>query len=345
MKIDQVHQAFFHQLLQMLREAGVSPEQLFAELARRGVVASPKIQVVSSGVKSIALLEAAVDLSDDPCLMIRLGQQLGIGSFGSIGFALMSCANVRESVRLTCRYGQVLFQPGWAAREYEGGLLLRPRISMGTATQQQLITELAFSNLAAGGRLLSGGTVERAEGVEIHLSYARPPHSACYKRAFNAPVRFGCEHSQLFLPGQVLDTPVRTADRTEHVLFQQQCEEMLRGLYSVEETTAAVRQLLIQSAGDFLDIAQIAERLHVSERTLRRRLDAESTNFRSVVDEIRDLLAKEYLAKTDLTIADIAHLLDYAETVSFRRAFARWNGVTPNGYRQQPTRRGGRPRL
>ena len=206
---------------------------------------------------------------------------------------------------------------------------------MGTAVQQQLFAELVFSNLVAGGRSLYGSTVERAEGVEIHLSYSRPAHSACYKRAFNAPITFDCEHNQLFLSAQVFDTPVKTANRTLHVVFQQQCEEMLRGLKSVEETTAAVRQLLIESAGDFLDIAQVAERLHVSERTLRRQLEAESTSFRAVLDEIRDLLAREYLTKTELTIADIAHLLDYAETVSFRRAFARWNGVTPNNYRQQ----------
>ena len=85
---------------------------------------------------------------------------------------------------------------------------------------------------------------------------------------------------------------------------------------------------------DALVFEQVAERLYVSERTLRRRLEAESTSFRAVFDEIRDLLAREYLAKTELTIADIAHLLDYAETVSFRRAFVRWNGITPSGYRQ-----------
>lgn len=77
------------------------------------------------------------------------------------------------------------------------------------------------------------------------------------------PVVFDCEHSQLLLPAQVLDTPVKSADRSEHVVFHQQCEEMLRGLNSVEKTTAAVRQVLIQSAGDFLDIAQVAESLHV----------------------------------------------------------------------------------
>ena len=174
---------------------------------------------------------------------------------------------------------------------------------------------------------------ERVEGAELHLNFSRPPHSACYKTALNVPVKFDCEHSQLFLPAQVLDTPVRTANRSEHVVFHQQCEEMLRGLNSVEKTTAAVRQLLIQSAGDFLDIVQVAERLHVSERTLRRRLEAESTSFRATFEEVRDLLAREYLAETELTVAEIAHLLDYAETVNFRRAFVRWNNVTPSEYR------------
>jgi AraC-like DNA-binding protein len=139
----------------------------------------------------------------------------------------------------------------------------------------------------------------------------------------------------LLLPAQVLDTPVKTANRSEHVIFHQQCEEMLRGLESVEKTTTAIRQLLIQSAGHFLDIAQVAEGLNVSERTLRRRLEAESTSFRATVEEVRDLLAREYLTATELTVAEIAHLLDYSETVNFRRAFVRWNGVTPSEYRKQ----------
>jgi AraC-like DNA-binding protein len=335
MKANQGHRAFFNQLLHLLEEAGVSAAQLGAELTRRGIKASPTAESVGSGVDGLVLLEAAFDLSGDPSLMIRLGQQIGIASFGSIGFALMSCANVRESVRLMHRYGQVLLQPGWTAHEHEGGLLLRAEISRGTAAQQQLFAELVFSNVATAGRTLYGSTVERAEGAEIQLSYPRPAHATYYEHAFNTPISFDCEYNQLFLPAQVLDTPVRTANREQHVVFQQQCEEILRGLHSAEETTASVRQLLIQSAGDFLDIAQVAERLHVSERTLRRQLETESTSFRSILDEIRDLLAREYLAKTELTIADIAHLLDYAETVSFRRAFVRWNELTPSAYREQ----------
>jgi AraC-like DNA-binding protein len=335
MKVDLVQREFFKQLISLLEEAGVSREQLISELGQRGVNASRTAVAVVADSEALVLLETAVGLSNDPCLMIRLGQELGIACYGSFGFALMSCANLRETLQLLLRYGHVLFRPSWTAYEHEGGLLLRANLTRGTAPQQQLVAELSFSNLTALGRALYGNQVENSEGVEVQLSYPTPSHLACYQRTFNVPVRFDCEHSQLFLPAHVLDTPVKTANRSEHVIFQQQCEEILRGLNSVEKTTTAVRQLLIESAGDFLDIAQVAENLHVSERTLRRRLEAESTSFRSIFEEIRDLLAREYLAATELTVADIAHLLDYSETVNFRRAFVRWNRLTPSQYRQQ----------
>ena len=127
MKVNHVHDVFFFKLLHLLKEAGVSPEQLFAELGRRGVVASPYSQRVSWGAEGMVLLEVAVDLTGDPCLMIRLGQQLAISNVGSFGFAMMSCANLRESVKLLLRYGRVLFQPSWKAYEQADGLLLRPR--------------------------------------------------------------------------------------------------------------------------------------------------------------------------------------------------------------------------
>lgn len=326
---------FLRQLMSMLEDAGVSPQQLSSELQRRGVTPSATAQPEFSDSEAVIVLETAVDLSKDPCLMLRLGQELGIASYGSFGFALMSCSSLRETIQLLLRYGQVWFRPTWTAIEHEGGLLLRVMINRGTAAQQQLVSELSFSNLVALGRSLYGNQVESSEGVEVQLNYASPSHLACYNAVFNVPVRFDCEHSQLVLPAHVLDTPVKTANRSEHVVFQQQCEEILRGLNSVEKTTAAVRQLLIQSAGDFLDIAQVAERLHISERTLRRRLEAESTSFRSIVEEVRDLLAREYLTATELTVADIAHLLDYSETVNFRRAFVRWNRLTPSEYRQK----------
>ena len=332
MQISRLQRDLFKQLMAELEKAKVSQHQLFSNSTLSPLTESERGQRVLTGVEPLVLLETAVKLTRDPSLIFRLGQHIGIDSYGTFGFALMSCANLRESLNLLQRYGTVFFKPGWESHNHDGGLLLRLNMTRGTPAQQQLLAELCFSQLNTIGSSLYRG---RLEGAEMHFNFPKPAHATGYLSALKAAVRFGCEYSQLFLPTEVLDTPVRTASQSEYVVFHQQCEEILCSLNSVEKTTTAVRHLLMQSAGDFLDISQVAARLHVSVRTLRRRLTAESTSFRATFDEIRALLAREYLADTQLTVAEIAHLLDYSETVNFRRAFVRWNGVRPSEYRQQ----------
>jgi AraC-like DNA-binding protein len=327
MKTSQLQRDVYSHLVSELEETGITLEQLLSEFKRK-----EESETTDSQSKALLRLETAVELSRDPTLALRLGQRIGIGSYGSFGFALMSCANLRESTELLLRYGKLFFEPGWKIQDHDNGLLLRLNLTRGTAVQQQILTELCFSQISAIGTSLYR---RRLEGAEIYFKFSKPAHASSYQSMLNAEVSFDAEHSELFLPAHVLDTEVKTRNISDHVVFHQQCEEMLRGLGSAQKTTAAVRQLLIQSAGDFPDIGKVALNLHVSERTLRRRLEAESTNFRSTFDEIRDLLAKEYLAKTVLTVADIAHMLDYSETVNFRRAFVRWNEMTPFEYRQR----------
>jgi len=321
------------QLLCLVNEAGISTEQL---LNKTRIDEMPvTVEAEFSETHFIALLETAAKLIDDPHLGLRLGQKVGIESYGTFGFALMSCANLRESIQLLLRYGKAFFQPHWHSENRDGGLVLWPILTKGTPVQQRLITELAFSQWTFIGNSLYRG---RIEGAEIEFIFPEPSNPGIYHSTFEAKITFGAERNHAFLPKHILDTPVKTANVSEHVVFHQQCEEMLRGLNSGEKITTEVRRLLLQSAGDFLNISGVAARLNMSERTLRRRLDDESVSFRSLFEEVRDLLAKEYLTKTVLTIAEIAHLLDYSETVNFRRAFVRWNGVTPKKYRQQQAR-------
>lgn len=331
MKLNRLHYDVFKQLLSVLAAAKVSPELFLSEARSRGFSAPESGEAVFFGPEAMVLLETAAILTGDPCLAIHLGQKIGIESYGTFGFALMSCANQRDSIRLLERYGKVFFDPSWKSYEHKDGLLLRMNLERGTPAQQQLVTELCFSLASSVEKSLHKSSLE---GVEVHLAYPEPPHAKFYKTSFATPViKFNCEYSQVFLPANTLDAPVRSANPAEHVVFHQQCEEMLRTLDQVEDTTARVRRLLIQSAGQFLNITQIAELLHVSERTLRRRLDDEATSFKAILEEIKNLLATEYLTKTRLTVAEIAYLLDYAETGNFRRAFVRLNGVTPSDYR------------
>ena len=74
-------------------------------------------------------------------------------------------------------------------------------------------------------------------------------------------------------------------------------------------------------------------------RTLHRRLAACGTNFRSLVDECRYAIARQMVEDTDSEVAQVADLLDYADTSAFARAFRRWSGTTPSHWRNGDGRR------
>ena len=321
------------QLLSLVAKMGVTSEQLFKRSRHNGMSVSGDSFY---GIDALILLETAAELADDPYLGLRLGQEIRIDSYGTLGFALMSCANLRESIELLLRYGKAFFRPYWTSQYYDGGLLLWHNLTLGTPAQQQLVAELSFSQLTTIGNSLYR---RQLDGAELQLTFSKPASMAVYQSVFGLEITFEAERNQLFLPQHLLDTPVKTANIADHIVFHQQCEGILQSLTSGDKITTEVRRLLLQSAGDFLNISQVAERLNMSERTLRRRLKTESVSFRTLFEEVRYLMATEYLSKTDLTVADIAHLLSYSETVNFRRAFIGWSGMTPSEYRQQQAKR------
>jgi AraC-like DNA-binding protein len=56
-------------------------------------------------------------------------------------------------------------------------------------------------------------------------------------------------------------------------------------------------------------------------------------SFSGLLDEVRNKLAKKYLASSSFTVDDITELLGFSDTANFRSSFKRWNGVTPSAYR------------
>lgn len=319
-------------LMHHVEQAGGSMDQL---LSMSGLERIPiKSERAQQETEVVAMLQSAIELTKDPALPLRLGRNFDIGNMGTFGFAVMSCTDISACLRLMTRYQKTVgMGPGWRVLDQdhnpEKGMLVRMIITLGSSEQRRIVSELIFSQFCTAIEFLISGPLD---GAELHLNYPPPSHSIEYQRLVSVRVKFNQPYCQLLLPRQLLNRHVRTANPASHVIFLQQCEELLRNLNKVENTSAAVRRLLLQSA-DFPNICQVAESLHVSERTLRRRLNGESSSFRALTEEIKNTLAQEYLLNTDITVSEIAHLLDYTEAVNFRQAFMRWQGVTPGQYR------------
>lgn len=312
-----------------LASLGIDPLEVIETASRgRGATASAQSPPTAHEV-----LETAVAMSGDTTLAIKIGNGLDLGKYGTYGFAIMSSSDMGAALELFLRYGQTFLQScSWQRSVGKDEIILRLQQNTGTSYQKMLVTELAFSQIHLQSKLL---VARPAEGVRVQLSYPKPAHFGVYEQTWPFPMEFDQEHTQFFIPDQWLHQRVRTGDPTTNVLFSQQCEELVNGMAEVDETAAIVRRLLIHSAGNFLSISEVAGQLNVTERTLRRRLAAEGTDFRTIFDDIKNTLALNYLRKTSLSVVEIADLLNYTEATNFHRAFQRWNSITPADYRQQ----------
>lgn len=124
--------------------------------------------------------------------------------------------------------------------------------------------------------------------------------------------------------------PFLTANEAIWDTFEPQLRRQLADLDPDAPTSERVRAILLECLPvGRTTVAEVANELPVSSRTLHRQLKAERASFQQILDSTREELARHYLRDPDLSAAEISFLLGYGETSSFYRAFRNWTGGTP----------------
>jgi AraC-like DNA-binding protein len=103
--------------------------------------------------------------------------------------------------------------------------------------------------------------------------------------------------------------------------------------------SAAITPMLSEAIQDRLtgqrpSIDAISQVLHVSPRTLQRRLQESGSSFQRVLDEARHHMARYYLSNSALELNEAAYLLGFEDPNSFGRAFRAWEGMPPSNWRE-----------
>ena len=99
-----------------------------------------------------------------------------------------------------------------------------------------------------------------------------------------------------------------------------------RAPHDLSRTSLSVIDLLLKGDLSRLRSEEVADHLHISPTTLRRRLRADRTNYQHILDQVRQHRCAQMLLKRWLPGKSVAWELGYAEVNSFYRAFRRWTG-------------------
>lgn len=177
----------------------------------------------------------------------------------------------------------------------------------------------------------------RRELVPLAMDLTTPPPAdeARYRTAYGLLPRFGQPANRFLLSHADLNAPIPTHNPALWALHERLVEAELgqlgQNLASAKVRTE-VRRVLHRGEPRREDIAA---RLHLTDRTLQRRLQAESTSYQQLLDETRRELAGQYLSDEHRSLAEIADLLGFVDQSNLFRACKRWFGLPPGQYRAQ----------
>ncbi len=184
---------------------------------------------------------------------------------------------------------------------------------------------------------LASWLVKRPIVVErLKFSYPQPKHVDEYYALFSArTLLFDSSQTEINFAADYLTLPIRQTEESLEEFLKASPAQLLVQPHNTNSVTYRIRELLkahIETEMPTLD--EVADLLHMSSQTVRRRLSAENKSFQGIKDDLRRDIAIHLLSVKQLTLDDVAQRTGFSETSTFHRAFKKWTGVTPGVYRQ-----------
>jgi AraC-like DNA-binding protein len=317
--------------LDIMQERGFAPSQTLAGTGIDAKRLSDADYLIDKSQCQRTILNMLA-LSGDGGIGFDTGAQTEASDLGLIGYAILSCGTMRQTLNLWSQYSAALLGilSRLALAEATGGLVVRvvePRqadpLSMFCAE------EILSMMYKFGGLLARGEQVVRS----LSFAYPAPAHSQRYHDFFQCPIQFGAEETSAVLASEWLDRPLRTKDEEFNHICVAHCGRILHQIQHTGPVVSRIRSLLLATPRAVPSLDEAAAKLGLTSRTLRRHLLAEGASYRTLVEEFRADLAREYLRTMRLSTKEVAFLLGYQDTAAFRRAFRQWTGRTPGEFR------------
>lgn len=271
----------------------------------------------------------------------RVGARMRTASFVTYGHVVLSCPRFLEAIALTQRFEGLSHDLGRSELVMDGDLAHyrwhSPWLDANPCP--------ALPASVMGGILAFATWLAQRPLPVLALAFPHAAPSPAVREAIDQRlglrVAYGAPVTSATVPAALLHESIPTADPALFPLLEQHAAQQLatreQALLAADARTALGAQvqrcIAERLAHDGARLAEVAEALGLSARTLQRRLAEAGTPFQGLLDATRRELALQYLRDPSLSMTEIAFLLGYAEQSSFNHAFRAWFSATPQQWR------------
>ena len=279
------------------------------------------------------LMERCVELTGNEAIGLQAAEHLQPQALHALGLAWLASDTVYDGLRRLVRFGR-LINTGITMSLEEKAPLVHLHMSP-LADEEGFCYARRDYSVAMVVRMCRLTLGDFLAPVSIVMDRPEPEKPESWDYALATRVSFGAEATVINWSLADIEEPLITGDPALARVNDDQTQAYLDS-FLAQSTCREVVSKIIEKLPDGPPSQQeIADELHISNRTLQRKLKEEGTSFMDLVQETRLQLAQKYLLQPSRSIVETSYLLGFSEPSTFSRAFKRWTGQAPAEYREQ----------
>lgn len=308
--------------LQLWREVGVR-----RELLPEGPEARAPLRYLDA-----AILRVASRMPDESW-GLQMARCWHPGNLGVLGHAWLASSTLRTGLTRLARYWRIVGTRARIGIDESGvGLAFSYGLAAENPVVERIIPDCWLSLVIDMCRVNAGCVITP---VAVSLCRSAPADDKPWTAYYGCPIRFGADINSFTLSPADADRLLPTANRPLAGVFDRLLVEQLAALDRDDVVSRCKSEFLREMSSGEAAADDIARRLHMSGRTMQRKLAEAGTTYLRLVDDTRRDMALRYIVDPGKSLADIAFLLGFSEQSAFSRAFRRWTGASPTAYRQR----------
>ena len=263
-------------------------------------------------------------------LGLAIGRCIQPHHVGVLGYLAMYCETVGQALMRFHRFQPLLHNLSATLIRQEGDNLV---LSWQPSFSTLLSNEVVMSSLLTVLRQLTGQVDVSA--CLLEWPHPMPMDITPYQQYFSCPIIFDAKTVSIHIPLQLMSLPINSRDPFLVKLLEQQAEALMTALPVQDALLQSLQQHILAVLQDEApELKTVAARMAMSERSLYRYLSDRGLRYKTVLNNLRYELAKNYLKDAQLSLPEIALMLGYSEQSAFSRAFKEWSGESPMQYRR-----------
>lgn len=283
-----------------------------------------------------AVLDFALRQTNNPEYGLDFGNQPQLG--GTIGMLSASCTNLKEAFIQSANFFKI--HGDFAELQFIDDISF-PKIVytpvqtwvLGNPQTAKVEIDAMFSFLNLVLKINSNDTLKPRK---INIAFKKPERTAKYMEVFGIIPDFETECNEMIFDNASLMIPMKAFNPETYQLLKQYLESRLTQLSNSEKLSDKVKRILHSSFKyQFPDIESVADELQITARTLQRKLSAEQTTFKELLQETRFGIAKQLLKQNQLTVTEISYMLGYSDIGNFSRSFKKFVGESPVNFKEK----------